>query len=91
MRVYDLHDHSDAGNEVCGLLPELGVFVIEAPFDDTADLGQVGLGAHLQAVDHCAEPVEHDISVVGHLQTEQPCLWHVAHGEGCVEAGVLWT
>jgi len=66
-RAAYLHDHSDASDEVSSLLADLGALVIEAPLDGTADLGQVGLGAHLQAVDHSAKAIQHHIRVITDL------------------------
>jgi len=66
-RAAYLHDHSDASDEVSSLLADLGTLVVEAPLDSTADLGQVRLGAHLQAVDYSAKAIQHHICVITDL------------------------
>lgn len=42
--------------------------VVEAPLDGAADLGQIRLGAALEAVHHRAKAVEHDRRVLSHLR-----------------------
>ena len=63
-----LHDNSYAGNQVSSLLADLGALVVEAPLDGSADLRQIRLGAHLQAVDHRAKAIQHHIGIIADLQ-----------------------
>eukprot|EP00053_Salpingoeca_punica_P017422 m.167819 g.167819 ORF g.167819 m.167819 type:complete len:1096 (+) comp17202_c1_seq2:150-3437(+) len=63
------HDDGDAGDEVGGLLADLGVLVVEAPEDGAADLREVGLGPRVEGVDDSAKAVEHS-RVVARLLLE---------------------
>ena len=65
-----LHDNCNAGDEISGLLSQLGILVVQPPLDDTAELGQVGFSSHLQAIDDCAKAVQHHIGIICHLQDE---------------------
>mmetsp|Transcript_36498 Transcript_36498/g.67964 ORF Transcript_36498/g.67964 Transcript_36498/m.67964 type:complete len:323 (-) Transcript_36498:1165-2133(-) len=65
-----LHHHGDSGDEVCGLLTDTGRWSVQAPPDDTGDLGEVRLDARTQGVHDCAEAVEHDCGVIGGLLLE---------------------
>ncbi len=63
----DPHDNRDACDEVSSLLSDLGALIVEAPLDGAADLGQVRLGAHLQAVHHRAKTIQHHIGIIADL------------------------
>jgi hypothetical protein len=64
-----LQHRRDACNQVSSLLPDLRCLIVQAPLDGTTDLGQVGLGALAERVDHSAEAVEHDVGIVTNLRT----------------------
>mmetsp|Transcript_241 Transcript_241/g.846 ORF Transcript_241/g.846 Transcript_241/m.846 type:complete len:825 (-) Transcript_241:710-3184(-) len=65
-----LHDHSDARDEVGGLLTHARRGGVQAPPDDAGNLRQVGLHPGSERVHHRAEPVEHDGRVVRGLLLE---------------------
>ena len=54
-----LHDHSRTGDQVSGLLADLGRLVVQTPQHRTADLWKVGLHPLPEGVHNGAEAVQH--------------------------------
>mmetsp|Transcript_34471 Transcript_34471/g.51075 ORF Transcript_34471/g.51075 Transcript_34471/m.51075 type:complete len:339 (+) Transcript_34471:347-1363(+) len=65
-----LHHDGDTGDEIGSLLSDARRRRVQAPPDDTRDLGQVGLHSRSEGVHYCAEAVEHDRGIVRGLLLE---------------------
>ena len=55
-----LHDNSNPGDKISGLLPNLGRFIVQPPENGSTDLWQVWFDPFTQTVNDSTESVQHN-------------------------------